>query len=139
MGFVFQSFNLVEELTVFENVELPLLYGRVATAERTRRVDELLERVGLAHRRGHFPSQLSGGQQQRVAVCRAVAAKPPLILADEATGNLDSVQGDEVMALLGELNAQGTTVILVTHSPACAQLGHRIVTLRDGRVVEERD
>ncbi len=139
MGFVFQSFNLVEELTVFENVELPLLYGRVAAAERRRRVEELLERIGLAHRRDHFPSQLSGGQQQRVAVCRAVAAKPPLILADEPTGNLDSVQGDEVMALLGELNAQGTTVVLVTHSLACAQLGHRIVTLRDGRVVEERD
>ena len=136
MGFVFQSFNLVEELTVYENVELPLLYGRVAAAERRRRAGELLERIGLAHRRDHFPSQLSGGQQQRVAVCRAVAAAPSLILADEPTGNLDSAQGDEVMALLGELNRQGTTIVMVTHSLACAQQGHRIVSLRDGRVVE---
>jgi putative ABC transport system ATP-binding protein len=129
MGFVFQSFNLVEELTVFENVELPLLYGKVAAAERRRR-------VGLPNRRDHFPSQLSGGQQQRVAVCRAVAAQPPLILADEPTGNLDSVQGEEVMALLGELNQQGTTVVMVTHSLACAQQGHRILSLRDGRLAE---
>jgi len=136
MGFVFQSFNLVDELTVAENVELPLLYGKVPAAERHRRVGELLDRVGLAHRRGHFPVQLSGGQQQRVAVCRAVATKPALILADEPTGNLDSAQGDEVMALLKELNAEGTTVVMVTHDLACAGQGHRIVNLRDGRVEE---
>ena len=136
MGFVFQSFNLVEELTVYENVELPLLYGRVPAAERRKRTEELLEQVGILHRRDHFPSQLSGGQQQRVALCRAVAARPPLILADEPTGNLDSVQGDEVMAMLEELNVQGSTVVMVTHSLGCARRGQRILNLLDGRLTE---
>jgi putative ABC transport system ATP-binding protein len=136
MGFVFQNFNLVEELTVFENVELPLLYGRVPAAPRRKRVEELLDRMGVLPRRDHFPSQLSGGQQQRVAVCRAVAAQPPLLLADEPTGNLDSAQGDEVMALLKGLNEQGTTIVMVTHSLACAHQGHRILTLLDGKLTE---
>jgi len=137
MGFVFQNFNLVEELTVFENVELPLLYGRVPAAARRKRTEELLEQVGILHRRDHFPSQLSGGQQQRVALCRAVAARPPLLLADEPTGNLDSAQGDEVMALLEELNRQGSTVVMVTHSLACARRGNRILSLLDGRLTEQ--
>jgi putative ABC transport system ATP-binding protein len=136
MGFVFQNFNLVEELTVFENVELPLLYGRVPAADRRKRVEELLEQVGLLPRRDHFPSQLSGGQQQRVALCRAVAARPPLILADEPTGNLDSAQGDEVMALLKELNDRGSTIVMVTHSLDCTRQGHRILNLLDGRLTE---
>jgi putative ABC transport system ATP-binding protein len=136
MGFVFQSFNLVEELTVFENVELPLLYGRVPAAERRKRAEELLDRMGILPRRDHFPSQLSGGQQQRVAVCRAVAARPPLLLADEPTGNLDSAQGDEVMGLLKGLNEQGTTIVMVTHSLACAHQGHRILSLLDGKLAE---
>jgi putative ABC transport system ATP-binding protein len=136
MGFVFQSFNLVEELTVFENVELPLLYGRVPAAERRKRAEELLDQMGILHRRDHFPSQLSGGQQQRVAVCRAVAVRPPLLLADEPTGNLDSAQGEEVMGLLKGLNEQGTTIVMVTHSLACAQQGHRILNLLDGKLTE---
>jgi len=139
MGFVFQNFNLVEELTVQENVELPLLYGRVPAPERRQRTGELLEQVGILHRRDHFPSQLSGGQQQRVALCRAVAARPPLILADEPTGNLDSVQGEEVMALLKELNGQGSTVVMVTHSLDCARQGHRILNLLDGRLAEAQE
>jgi putative ABC transport system ATP-binding protein len=136
MGFVFQSFNLVEELTVFENVELPLLYGRVPAAGRRKRSEELLDQMGILQRRDHFPSQLSGGQQQRVAVCRAVAARPSLLLADEPTGNLDSAQGDEVMDLLKNLNGQGTTVVMVTHSLACANQGHRILSLLDGRLAD---
>lgn len=136
MGFVFQNFNLVEELTVRENVELPLLYGRVPAAERRKRTEELLERVGILHRGDHFPSQLSGGQQQRVALCRAVAARPSFILADEPTGNLDSAQGDEVMDLLAELNRQGTTLVMVTHSLDCAHRGHRILNLLDGRLTD---
>ncbi len=136
MGFVFQSFNLVEELTVFENVELPLLYGRVPAGERRKRTEELLEQVDILQRRDHFPSQLSGGQQQRVALCRAMAARPPLILADEPTGNLDSAQGDEVMAMLRELNGQGSTIVMVTHSLACAHQGKRILSLLDGCLEE---
>lgn len=137
MGFVFQNFNLVEELTVRENVELPLLYGRVGAAARRQRTEELLERVGLLGRRDHFPSQLSGGQQQRVALCRAVAGKPPLILADEPTGNLDSVQGDEVMELLADLNREGSTIVMATHSLECARQGRRILRLLDGALSEE--
>jgi putative ABC transport system ATP-binding protein len=136
MGFVFQNFNLVEELTVFENVELPLLYGRVPARERRRRTEELLDRVGVLDRRDHFPSQLSGGQQQRVAVCRAIVARPSLILADEPTGNLDSMKGDDVMDLLREVNVRGASVVMVTHSLACARQAHRVFDLLDGRLTE---
>lgn len=137
IGFVFQSFNLIDELTVFENVELPLLYLKVPASERKRRVEEVLERMNIMHRRNHFPQQLSGGQQQRVAIARAVVAKPKLILADEPTGNLDSTNGEEVMKLLQELNDAGTTLIMVTHSPYDAGFAHRIVNLFDGKVVTE--
>lgn len=134
VGFVFQNFNLVDELTVFENVELPLLYLGVSPAERRRRVEEVLERVGLGPRRDHFPSQLSGGQQQRAAVSRAVVTRPALILADEPTGNLDSTSGDDVMGLLGELHRDGATVVMVTHSEACARHSQRLILLEDGRI-----
>src|SRR3982751_3883158 len=137
IGFVFQSFNLIDELTVFENVELPLLYLKVPAAERKVKVEEVLERMNIMHRRNHFPQQLSGGQQQRVAIARAVVAKPNLILADEPTGNLDSTNGEEVMKLLQELNNSGTTLIMVTHSPYDAGFAHRTVNLFDGRVVTE--
>lgn len=137
IGFVFQSFNLIDELTVFENVELPLLYLKVPAAERKGKVEEVLERMNIMHRRNHFPQQLSGGQQQRVAIARAVVAKPNLILADEPTGNLDSTNGEEVMKLLQELNNAGTTLIMVTHSPYDAGFAHRIINLFDGRVVTE--
>ena len=137
LGFVFQSFNLIDDLTVYENVELPLLYLRLGRAERKARTEAALDRVGMAHRRGHFPQQLSGGQQQRVAIARAVVAGPKLILADEPTGNLDSQHGDEVMRLLAELNEAGSTIVMVTHSPADAEFAHRIVYLFDGRVVSE--
>jgi putative ABC transport system ATP-binding protein len=137
IGFVFQSFNLIDELTVYENVELPLLYLKTPADERKKRVEASLERMAIMHRRNHFPQQLSGGQQQRTAIARAVVAKPKLILADEPTGNLDSKNGEEVMKLLGELNAEGTTIIMVTHSPYDAGFAHRIVNLFDGKVVTE--
>jgi putative ABC transport system ATP-binding protein len=137
IGFVFQSFNLIDELTVFENVELPLLYLGMSGAERKKRVDEVLEQMQIMHRRNHFPQQLSGGQQQRVAVGRAVVAQPKIILADEPTGNLDSAHGDEVMKLLTGLNENGTTIVMVTHSPAYAEYGHRTIHLFDGHVVTE--
>lgn len=137
IGFVFQSFNLIDELTVFENVELPLLYMNVSSAERKARVDAVLERMKISHRRKHFPQQLSGGQQQRVAIARAVVANPKLILADEPTGNLDSANGEEVMNLLSELNNEGTTIVMVTHSPSDAEKAHRIVQLFDGHIVTE--
>ena len=137
IGFVFQSFNLIDELTVFENVELPLLYLKVSSSQRKKRVNEVLEQMQIMHRKNHFPQQLSGGQQQRVAVGRAVIAKPRLILADEPTGNLDSAHGDEVMKLLAELHEGGTTIIIVTHSPAYAEYGHRMVHLFDGHIVTE--
>ncbi len=137
IGFVFQSFNLIDELTVFENVELPLLYMKVSSSERKRRVNEALERMNIAHRAKHFPQQLSGGQQQRVAIARAVISKPKLILADEPTGNLDSANGEEVMNLLTQLNEEGTTIIMVTHSPSDADRSHRIIQLFDGHVVTE--
>src|SRR6201988_1438173 len=133
IGFVFQSFNLIDELTVFENVELPLLYMKVPASERKTRVEEVLERMNIMHRRNHFPQQLSGGQQQRVAIARAIVAKPKVILADEPTGNLDSANGEEVMKLLSQLNEEGTTVIMVTHSPYDANYAHRIVNLFDGK------
>src|SRR6201988_870723 len=133
IGFVFQSFNLIDELTVFENVELPLLYLKVPSSERKQRVEEVLERMNIMHRRNHFPQQLSGGQQQRVAISRAIVAKPKVILADEPTGKLDSANGEEVMKLLSQLNEEGTTVIMVTHSPYDANYAHRIVNLFDGK------
>jgi putative ABC transport system ATP-binding protein len=137
IGFVFQSFNLIDELTVYENIELPLLYLGYSAADRKKRVEEVLEHMQIIHRKNHFPQQLSGGQQQRVAVARAVVAKPKIILADEPTGNLDSAHGDEVMTMMTELNENGTTVVMVTHSPAYAEYAHRIVHLFDGHVVTE--
>ena len=135
IGFVFQSFNLIDELSVFENVELPLVYLGVKAPERRKRVEEVLDKMQIMHRMNHFPQQLSGGQQQRVAVARAVANKPNLILADEPTGNLDSSNGNEVMELLTELNEQGTTIIMVTHSEHDARYSHRIVRMLDGEMV----
>ena len=137
LGFVFQSFNLIDELSVAENVELPLLYLKASKAERKERTEAALDRVGMAHRRGHTPQQLSGGQQQRVAIARAVVAGPKLLLADEPTGNLDSKNGAAVMDLLAELNAAGTTIVMVTHSPSDAEYAQRVVNLFDGRVVSE--
>ncbi|GGC30275.1 phosphonate ABC transporter ATP-binding protein [Parapedobacter defluvii] len=137
IGFVFQSFNLIDELTVFENVELPLIYTKVPAAERKKRVEEVLEKVQIMHRRNHFPQQLSGGQQQRVAVARAVVNRPKLILADEPTGNLDSNNGNEVMQLLTELNEAGTTIVMVTHSEHDARYADRIIRMLDGQVLME--
>ncbi len=137
IGFVFQSFNLIDELTVFENVELPLIYTKMKSSDRKTRVEGVLEKMNMMHRRNHFPQQLSGGQQQRVAVARAIVNEPKLILADEPTGNLDTANGDDVMKLLIELNEQGTTIIMVTHSPRNAEFGHRIVHLLDGKIVSE--
>jgi putative ABC transport system ATP-binding protein len=135
VGFIFQSFNLIDELDVYENVELPLLYQKIGKAQRRNLVREALELVGLSARARHKPEQLSGGQQQRVAVARAVVGNPRLILADEPTGNLDSKNGEEVLGMLTTLNEQGTTVLMVTHSPSHAARAHRIVNLLDGRVV----
>ena len=137
IGFVFQSFNLIDELTVYENVELPLLYQGVSGAERKKRVNEVLEKIEIMPRKNHFPQQISGGQQQRAAVARAVVGNPKLILADEPTGNLDSTHGEEVMKLLSGLNEAGTTIIMVTHSPAYAEYGSRIIHLFDGHIVTE--
>jgi len=137
IGFVFQSFNLIEELTVFQNIELPLLYQRISSGERKRRVTKVLEEIKLAHRRKNFPRQLSGGQQQRVAIARAVISKPQIILADEPTGNLDSLNGEEIMNLLAQLNNDGTTIVMVTHSPADADNAHRVIQLFDGHIVTE--
>ncbi|HEY1008154.1 MAG TPA: ABC transporter ATP-binding protein [Sphingobacteriaceae bacterium] len=139
IGFVFQSFNLIDELTVFENVELPLIYLGMKTSERKEKVEEVLKKMQVMHRRNHFPQQLSGGQQQRVAVARAVVNNPRLILADEPTGNLDSSNGNEVMQLLTELNDQGTTIIMVTHSEHDARYSHRIIRLLDGQLVMENN
>jgi putative ABC transport system ATP-binding protein len=138
LGFVFQSFNLIDELTVYQNVELPLLYNRVPKAERQDRVREVLELVGLSSRSRHKPTQLSGGQQQRVAIARAVVTEPRLILADEPTGNLDSHNGEEVMRMLETLNEQGSTIVMVTHSPADAARAHRIIDMLDGQVVSHQ-
>jgi putative ABC transport system ATP-binding protein len=137
IGFVFQSFNLIDELTVFENVVLPLYYMGMPSGEREHRVNAALEKMGIVHRKNHFPQQLSGGQQQRVAIARAVIAKPKLILADEPTGNLDSAHGAEVMRLLNDLNDTGTTIVMVTHSAHDAEYAHRVVHLFDGHVVSE--
>ena len=138
VGFIFQSFNLIDELSVRENVELALLYHPVSAAERKRRTEEAMDRVGIAHRARHRPGQLSGGQQQRVAVARALVSKPKLILADEPTGNLDTHHGEEVMRMLQSLNEQGSTIVMVTHSPAHADYASRIVNMLDGRILQER-
>ena len=137
IGFVFQSFNLIDELTVYENVELPLIYTGVKSAERKAMVEKVLDKMKIMHRRNHYPQQLSGGQQQRVAVARAVVNNPKLILADEPTGNLDSANGGEVMELLTDLNEQGTTIIMVTHSEHDAKFSHRIIRMLDGQTVTE--
>ena len=137
MGFIFQSFNLIGDLTVYENVELPLTYRGMPAAERKQRASEALEKVGMAHRVNHYPSQLSGGQQQRVAVARALGGKPSILLADEPTGNLDSKNGEAVMELLRDLHREGATICMVTHDPRFARHADRQVHLFDGRVVEE--
>ena len=137
IGFIFQSFNLIDDLSVAENVEVALIYRRVGASERKKRIAEALEQVGISHRSKHLPQQLSGGQQQRVAIARALVAKPKLILADEPTGNLDTTNGDAVMGLLTEVADAGTTVVMVTHSPAHAALVKRTVSLLDGRIVSE--
>ena len=138
LGFIFQSFNLVDELSVRENVELALLYHDVPASERRRRTDEVMDKVGIGHRAKHRPSQLSGGQQQRVAVARALVGNPKLILADEPTGNLDTHHGEEVMKMLQALNAEGSTIVMVTHSPGHADYAGRVVNMLDGRVLQER-
>jgi putative ABC transport system ATP-binding protein len=137
IGFIFQSFNLVDELSVRENIELALLYHNVPLGERRTRVDEVMDKVGIAHRAKHRPSQLSGGQQQRVAVARALVAAPKLILADEPTGNLDTAHGEEVMKMLQALNGEGATIVMVTHSPAHADYAGRVVNMLDGRILQE--
>ena len=139
IGFVFQSFNLIDEMTVYENVELPLIYAGVPAKERRERVEALLDRMKMSHRAKHYPQQLSGGQQQRVAIARAVVTKPQLILADEPTGNLDSAHGKEVIGLLAELNQEGTTIVMVTHNSHDAASARRIVHLFDGHVVTETE
>lgn len=137
IGFVFQSFNLIDELNVFENVELPLIYLNLSSRQRKEMIEKVLERMNISHRKKHFPQQLSGGQQQRVAIARAVVANPKLILADEPTGNLDSKNGLEVMNLLTELNREGTTIVMVTHSMHDSGFAHRIVNLFDGQIITE--
>lgn len=138
IGFIFQSFNLIDELNVYENVELPLIYLKKKASEKRELVNSILERMNISHRAKHFPQQLSGGQQQRVAIARAVVAGPKLILADEPTGNLDSKNGSEVMNLLTELNQEGTTIIMVTHSQHDASYAHRVVNLFDGQIIAEQ-
>ncbi len=138
IGFVFQSFNLIDELNVYENVELPLIYLKMKASERKQKVESVLQRMKIGHRAKHFPQQLSGGQQQRVAIARAVVANPRLILADEPTGNLDSKNGIEVMNLLSELNQEGATIVMVTHSERDANFAHRTINLFDGEVIVEK-
>jgi putative ABC transport system ATP-binding protein len=138
IGFIFQAFNLIGDLTVYENVELPLTYRNMPATERKKLVKDALERVGMSHRIKHYPSQLSGGQQQRVAVARALAGRPSILLADEPTGNLDSVNGEAVMSLLSELHQEGATICMVTHDPRYARCADRTITLFDGRIIEER-
>lgn len=137
IGFVFQSFNLIDELNVFENVELPLIYLKIPSKKRKEMVDNILKRMSISHRATHFPGQLSGGQQQRVAIARAVVAEPKIILADEPTGNLDSKNGKDVMSLLSELNHEGATIVMVTHSQHDAKSAHRIINLFDGQIVDD--
>jgi putative ABC transport system ATP-binding protein len=138
IGFIFQSFNLIDELNVYENVELPLIAMKIPVSQRKARVEEILSRMRIGHRRDHFPRQLSGGQQQRVAIARALVTNPKLILADEPTGNLDSANGEQVMQMLEQMNAEGTTIIMVTHSTHHAERAHRVVNLFDGQLVLER-
>ena len=138
IGFIFQNFNLIDELTVFENIELPLIYNKISRSERKKKVNDLIDKIGIPHRSSHFPQQLSGGQQQRVAVARALITNPHLILADEPTGNLDSSNGNEVMELLCELNEAGTTIIMVTHSTHDASYSGRTINLLDGQIISER-
>ncbi len=138
IGYVFQNFNLIDELNVFDNVEMPLIFIKIRAKERRRRVREVLDRLKISHRSGHYPQQLSGGQQQRVAICRAVVSNPELILADEPTGNLDSKNGTQVMELLSELNREGTTIVMVTHSEWDASYAHRIVKMHDGRLLPDK-
>jgi putative ABC transport system ATP-binding protein len=135
IGFIFQSFNLINELTVFENIELPLIYNNIGSKERKKMVTEVLEKLEISHRAKHYPRQLSGGQQQRVAICRAIVVKPHLILADEPTGNLDSKNGIEVMELLKELNNEGSTILMVTHSDRDAKYAHQVIKMNDGKVI----
>lgn len=139
VGFIFQAFNLIGDLTVYENVELPLTYRGMPSSDRKQRVQDALERVGMAHRMKHYPSQLSGGQQQRVAVARAVCGEPSILLADEPTGNLDSTNGEAVMELMSELHKAGATICMVTHDPRYAKFADRGIHLFDGRIVEEKD
>lgn len=139
IGFVFQSFNLIDELTVYENVELPLIYTKIPSHDRKEKVEAVLEKMDMGHRAKHFPQQLSGGQQQRVAVARAIVNQPNLILADEPTGNLDSEHGEEVMKILSGLNDEGTTIVMVTHSLENASVGKRIVNMLDGKIISESD
>ncbi len=138
IGFIFQNFNLIDELTVYENVELPLIYNHVSKSERKERVERILEKMNIEHRRNHFPQQLSGGQQQRVAVARALVTEPKLILADEPTGNLDSRNGNEVMELMTDLHQQGATIVMVTHSSYDAKFSNKIIELKDGEIILER-
>lgn len=138
IGFIFQSFNLIDELTVYENIELPLIYMNMSSSERKNRVEEVMDKLQITHRRKHFPQQLSGGQQQRVAVSRAIVARPSLILADEPTGNLDSKNGEEVMKLLTQLNQEGTTILMVTHSAEHSDYAKRVVSLFDGKIIAEK-
>ncbi|MDR6525727.1 ABC transporter ATP-binding protein [Chryseobacterium rhizosphaerae] len=137
IGFIFQNFNLIDELTVYENIELPLIYNGVSSAERKRKVEEIMEKINIAHRSKHYPQQLSGGQQQRAAVARALVTKPKLILADEPTGNLDSSNGNEVMNLLAELHREGSTIVMVTHSSYDAGFASRIINMKDGEIFNE--
>jgi putative ABC transport system ATP-binding protein len=137
IGVIFQSFNLIDELSVFQNIELALLYQDIPAAERRKRVLEVMDKVGIGHRQKHYPQQLSGGQQQRVAIARAIVGNPKILLADEPTGNLDSKNGDEVMALLKGLNREGTTIIMVTHSEDYGRYGSRLVRMLDGRILSQ--
>jgi putative ABC transport system ATP-binding protein len=137
IGFIFQNFNLIDELNVYENIELPLLYLRIQASERRKRVAQVMEQLKISHRREFYPQQLSGGQQQKVAIARAIVTMPKLILADEPTGNLDSINGEEIINLLSQLNQDGTTIIMVTHSPTDAEKAHRIIQLFDGHIVSE--
>lgn len=138
IGFIFQNFNLIDELSVFENIELPLIYNGVSSSERKKRVQEIMEKIQIDHRGKHYPQQLSGGQQQRVAVARALVTKPKLILADEPTGNLDSNNGNEVMNLLAELHREGSTIVMVTHSAYDAGFASRIINMKDGEIFNEQ-